>query len=173
VFMVIDPSWGGGDFVAGIVIVQYGTDLFAPAVVYSNEDKTVTQPMIVSTVEKYDVTAMKIEGTKMTASYGQDIDKKLREKGLRVNMTINTSHFTGVGKHDRIIAKAPDIRERIIFLEDGNRDKVYAQFMQNLYSFTYSEKSKKHDDAPDCCAMVIDYVDRGQMAKPVIVHRPW
>lgn len=173
IFMVVDPSWGGGDYVAAPVVAQYGEDLFVPAVVFCNEDKTITEPMIVGTVEKYHVTAMKIEGTKTTASYGEDIDDRLREKGIKINLTTNTSHFTGKGKLDRIIARAPDIRARMIFLQDGKRPKEYSQFMQNMFSFTYNGKGSKHDDAPDVCAMVIDFVDHGGMAKAESMISPF
>ena len=173
VFMVVDPSWGGGDYVAAVVAYQYGNDLIVPDVVFSNEDKTVTQPMIASMAEKHHVTAMKVEGTKMTASYGQDIDNRLREKGIKINMQINTSHFTGTGKRDRIIASAPDIRERMVFLQDGRRSKQYAQFMQNMFSFTFTGKAAKHDDAPDVCAMTIDFVTRGVSVKAEAIQRLW
>ena len=172
VFMVVDPSWGGGDFVAAPVIYQYGNDLFMPDVVFSNADKTVTVPMICAAIEKHHVSAVKVEGTKMTASYGEEVDKRLREKNLRVNMTINTSHFTGTGKRDRIIAAAPDIRERVVFLPEGKRKKHYAQFMQNVLSFTFNGKMK-HDDAPDSLAMVIDYVTRSVMGKAEVFSRPF
>lgn len=171
-FMVVDPSWGGGDYVAAVIVQQYGNDLFIPAVVFSNEDKTVTQPMICGAVKKWNVTAMKIEGTKMTASYGQDIDKRLREDGVRVNIQINTSHFTGTGKRDRIIANAPDIRERMVFLQDGIRPKEYSQFMQQMYSFTFNGKVK-HDDAPDVCAMCIDFVTTGIVGRAEVFRRPF
>lgn len=173
VFVVVDPSWGGGDFTAAVTVVQYGNDLFIPAVVFSNEDKTITQPMIAAMAEKYNATAMKIEGTKTTASYGEDIDKRLRERGVKLNITINTSHFTGTGKRDRIIARAPDIRERMIFLADGNRPKEYSQFMQNMYSFTFNGKAAKHDDAPDVCAMVIDFISTAALGKAEIMRRPF
>ncbi|MBR3586834.1 MAG: hypothetical protein IKO00_12480 [Oscillospiraceae bacterium] len=171
-FIIVDPSWGGGDYVAAITVQQYGNDLLIPAVVFSNEDKTVTQPMIVAMAEKYKATAMKVEGTKMTASYGEDIDHRLREKGIRINIAINTSHFTGTGKRDRIIARAPDIRERMLFLGEGYRPKEYSQFMQNVYSFTFNGKMK-HDDAPDVLAMGIDYVTVGTVAKAEVMQRPW
>lgn len=173
VFMIVDPSWGGGDYVAAVVVNQYDHDLIVPAVVFSNEDKTVTQPMIVAAVKKYNVTAMKVEGTKMTASYGEDIDKALRKAGIKINMQINTSHFTGTGKRDRIIAAAPDVRERMVFLMDGKRTKEYAQFMQQVFAFTFTGKGAKHDDAPDCLAMTIDFVTRGTMGKAEIVSRPF
>jgi len=173
VFIVVDPSWGGGDYVAAPVVEQYGEDLYVPAVVFSNEDKAITQPMIVAMAEKYHVTAMKVEGTKMTASYGEDIDKRLKERGMKINMTINTSHFTGTGKRDRIIARAPDIRERMIFLQEGNRPKEYSQFMQNMFSFTFTGKSAKHDDAPDVCAMVIDFTSYGGNVKAEVMRSPF
>lgn len=172
VFMAVDPAWGGGDFVAAPVVHQYGDDLYIKDVVYDNGEKNVTQPLIVKAVRDYGIQAVKIEGTKMTASYGEDIDKKLREEGIRVNMQINTSHFTGTGKRQRIFDKAPEIRERMVFLQDGKRSKAYQQFMTNLFSFTITGKQAKNDDAADSCAMVIDMAVLGNN-KAVVFHRPF
>lgn len=171
IFVIVDPSWGGGDFLATVAIVQYGVDLYVPGVLFCNEDKKVTQPMLCGFVKRFNASAMKIEATKTTASYGEDVDKMLRKDGYKINMTLNTSHFTGTGKRDRIIACAPDIRERMIFLQDGCRPKEYQKFMQNLYSFTF-DGTVKHDDAPDVCAMVIDYVDRGVSFKAEVMKSP-
>ena len=173
VFMAVDPAWGGGDYVAAPVCVQYGNDLYVVDVVYSNFEKTITQPDIVSKVVKYGVTAMKVEGTKMTAAYGEDIDKALRKIGKRINMTINTSHFTGNGKRQRIFDKAPDIREHMIFLADGIRSKEYSQFMQSIFSFTVTGKAAKHDDAADSCAMAVDFAFFGNNARVELMRRPF
>lgn len=161
VFLVCDPSWGGGDNLAAVIVDQYGDDLFVPEVIFSNEDKTVTQPMIVSAIERHGVTAAKIEGTKTTSSYGEDIDKALRAKNIRINLQINTSHWTTQSKRDRIIAAAPDIRTHMVFLQEGKRSKEYSQFMQNMYAFTFLMKKNAHDDAPDVCAMTIDFSFHG------------
>lgn len=161
VFLVCDPSWGGGDNLAAVIVDQYGDDLFVPEVIFSNEDKTVTQPMIVSAIERHGVTAAKIEGTKTTSSYGEDIDKALRAKNIRINLQINTSHWTTQSKRDRIIAAAPDIRTHMVFLQEGKRPKEYSQFMQNMYAFTFLMKKNAHDDAPDVCAMTIDFSFHG------------
>ncbi len=172
IFMAVDPSWGGGDYVSAPVFYQYDEDFYLSDVVYSNEEKTFTQPMIVNAVLKNNVAAMKVEGTKMTASYGEDIDTALKEKGHRVNMTINVSHFTGKGKRIRIFDKAPDIRDHVVFLADGHRNKMYSQFMQSLYSFTVTGKAAKHDDAADSLAMAMDYAYTGNM-KVEVFARPW
>lgn len=173
VFMVIDPSWGGGDYTAAPVVYQYGQELYVPEVVFSSADKTITQALIVGAVERHKVTAMKIEGTKTTSGYGEELDSKLKNKGIAVNMTINTSHYTGNGKRDRIFGRAPDIRSHMIFLSEGQRAKEYTQFMQNIFSFTFTGKSAKHDDAPDVCAMVMDYVYFGGVAKAEVITRTW
>ena len=159
--LIADSAYGGGDYVAAAVVYQYGDDLYVPDVVYNNGDKTVTQPMIISAIERHGITSAKIEGTKTTAQYGQDIDEALRAKGIRINMQINTSHWTVQGKRDRIIAAAPDIRSHMVFLKEGLRSKEYAQFMQNVYAFTFIMKKNAHDDAPDCLSMVIDFIFRG------------
>ena len=172
VFMAIDPAWGGGDFCAAVVVYQYGTDLYVPDVIFDNGDKRVTQPEIVGAIKRHNVSAVKVEGTKMTASYGEDIDAELRKQGIRVNMQINTSHFTGTGKRQRIFDQSPEIKERMIFLSDGKRPKRYSLFMQNLFSFTVTGKEAKHDDAPDVCAMAIQFAFFG-MSKAEVIASPF
>jgi len=171
IFMAIDPAWGGGDFVAAPVCVQYGEDVYVVDVIYSHEDKSITQPLIVNAIKRYNVAAVKVEGTKMTSSYGEDIDKALRADGIRVNMRINTSHFTGNGKRQRIFDKAPDIREHMLFLSEGHRTKEYSQFMHSVFSFTVTGKQAKHDDAADSLAMAIDFAIFGQSNKVQVLKR--
>ena len=172
IFMAVDPAWGGGDFVAAPVCYQYGDDIYVADVVYDNGDKSVTQPLIVAAVKKHSVAAIKVEGTKMTAAYGEDINKALRADGIRVNMQINTSHFTGNGKRQRIFDKAPEIRERMLFLSDGNRPKYYQLFMTSVFSFTITGKASQHDDACDSLAMAIDFAFRGDTSVTVF-KRPF
>ena len=171
-FMVVDPAWGGGDFVAAPIIYQYGEDLYMVDVIYDNSAKDITQPLIVAAVKKYGINAMKVEGTKMTASYGEDIDKKLRQDGIRINIQINTKHFTGDGKRQRILDKASEIRDRFVFLTKEKRPKPYDMFMSNVYSFTGIGKQAKHDDAADSLAMACQFAFSGRV-KAEIFKRFW
>ena len=172
IFMAVDPAWGGGDFVAGPVIYQYGDDLYVADVVYNNGDKQVTQPEIVELIKKHDVQAVYIEATKTTSSYTQEVDNRLKKENLRVNVQSSTKHYTGTGKEQRIFDKAPEIREHMLFLSAGNRSKAYEQFMQNVYSFTFSKKNK-HDDAPDSLAMAMSFALFGGSTKAEVFKRPW
>lgn len=154
IFMVVDPAWGGGDFVAATVNYQYGDDIFLADVVYNNGDKSVTQLEVAEKAIRNNVSALYVEGTKMTASYGEGVDEILRKKDYHCNLQTTYKHFTGTGKEQRIFDKAPDIRERMVFL--SKRSREYELFMQNVFSFTMNGKNK-HDDAPDSLAMTIFY----------------
>ena len=171
VFMAVDPAYGGGDFTAGPVICQYGDDLYVVDVVYDNGDKRVTQPLIMKKVQDHGVQALFIEATRMTASYVQELDKALKDKGLRINIQSTTKHWTGTGKEQRIFDKAPDIRERMIFLYSGMRSKEYELFMQNVYSFSIAKKNQ-HDDAADSLCIALSMAIFGGN-KVEIVKRPF
>ena len=156
IFMYVDPAFGGGDFVAAPVCFQYGDDIFVHDVVYSNENKKITQPMLVSKIENYGVQAMQIEANKSTESYKEEVEKLLRDKGIRINLTSKPAPPT-TAKNQRIYDKAPDIRDMMVFREQGKRSKEYSMFMQNVFSFKLVGKNK-HDDAPDSLAGAITMV---------------
>ena len=170
VFIGLDPAYGGGDFTAGPVVCQYGDDLYIVDVIYDNGDKRVTQPLVVGKVKKHNVQALFIEATKMTQGYVQEIDSALKSDGIRVNVQSTTKHFTGTGKEQRIFDKAPDIRERMIFLESGKRSKEYEMFMQNLFSFSIGKKNQ-HDDAPDSLVITLSMAIFGGANKAEIMKR--
>ena len=163
VFMAVDPAFGGGDFVAAPVCVQYGEDVYVHDVVYSSEDKRITLPLIAGAAERNGVKALHVEATKALQSYVDEMRDELRKQGVNCTVTSKAAP-TNVSKEKRIYDKAPDIRERMIFREDGHRDKAYSLFMQNVYSFKVTGKNK-HDDAPDSLAMAADmaFASRGRV----------
>lgn len=155
VYMTVDPAWGGGDYVAAPVIVQYGKDLYVVDAVFNNGDKRITQPKLVAMAMKHNVGIMYIEGTRVTSSYAEGVSEQLEKKNYRLNLQTTTKHWaSGGGKAQRIFNVAPDIKERMIFLEKNKRSQEYQQFMMNLFTFTIEGKVK-HDDAPDSLAMAV------------------
>lgn len=171
VFMTVDPAWGGGDYVAAPCIVQYGYDLYVVDVVFNNGDKKITQPRIVSTAIKNNVGIMYIEGTRVTSSYADGVSELFNKKGYRINLQTTTKHWGGGGgKAQRIYNVAPDIKERMIFLDEGKRSKEYQAFMMNVFAFTIEGKVK-HDDAPDSLAMAVQMDNN--FVKAEIFKRPF
>lgn len=156
IFMAVDPAFGGGDFVAAPVCFQYGQDVYVHDVVYNNEDKKVTQPLLAKAIEDYGVKAAQFEATKATEAYKEGVEQILRERGVKVTLTSKSAPTTE-SKMQRIFDHAPDIREMMIFRESGRRSKEYEMFMQNVLSYKLLGKNK-HDDAPDSLAMAADMV---------------
>lgn len=171
IFAACDPSWGGGDYTAMPVCYKYGNDIYVADVVYDNGDKRVTQRLVADKVAEHNVAALQIEATKTTEEYAEGVDRLLRDSGRKINLTTKTAARTVGGKQQRIFDKAPDIRERMIFLENGKRSKPYQLFMQNVFSFKVIGKNK-NDDAPDSLCMAIE-MDASTGARAVIIDRLW
>ena len=156
IFMAVDPAFGGGDFVAVPICYQYEDGrVFVHDVVYSDADKKITQPLIVSKIIFHKVQAADFEITKSTAAYKEVIEEALKEKGYKINITSHSAP-TNVAKEIRIRDKAPEIRE-MYYIESGKRSKEYELFMQNVFSFSITGKNK-HDDAPDSLAQAVDMI---------------
>ncbi len=171
IFAACDPAWGAGDYVAMPVCYKYGNDLYVADVVYDNGDKRVTQPLVAKKVIDHNVAALQIEANKTTEEYAEGVDKILRDSGKKINLTTKTASRTVGGKQQRIFDKAPDIRERMIFLENGKRSKDYQLFMQNVFSFKVIGKNK-NDDAPDSLCMAIE-MDASTGVRTQIIDRLW
>lgn len=170
VFVVCDPSWGGGDYVAAVCCYQYGEEIFIPEVVYDNGDKMVTEPMLCDMAVRHQASAMFIEGTRVTGTYAEEVDNRLKGMGYRLSMQRTTKHWSSQsGKTQRIFDRAPEIKQRMVFLDEQHRTKSYQRFMQNVFSFTFEGKNK-HDDAPDVLAMTLVMV-QGRMNRARAVRR--
>lgn len=171
IVMVVDPSWGGGDYVSAPCLYQYGEDLYLHDMVFSNKDKFVTEPMIVECAVRNNVQAMYVEGTRVTGTYAEELDKRFRELGYRLNLQRTTKHWASQsGKSQRIYDKAPEIISRVVFRDSKHRDKQYQQAMQQMFSFTVEGKIK-HDDFPDSLAMAMVMVAGRLYAKARAVRR--
>lgn len=170
IFMAVDPAFGGGDYVASPICVQYGDDIYVPDVVFDNHDKKVTQPLIADKVIRHSVHTMRIEANKSTEAYKEGVEEQLKKRNTKINITTKAAP-SNASKAQRIFDKAPDIRERMIFLESGKRSKEYELFMQNVFSYKIVGKNK-HDDAPDSLSMAMDMV-HNPFRKVEAIKRPF
>ena len=161
-FMAVDPAFGGGDFTAAPVCYQYGDDVYIVDVVYTDGDKRESTPALASAIVKNSVTTLQIEANKMTEGYAEELQRFLRDEGIRCTVTTKPAP-NNTSKEQRIFDHAPEIRESFLFLESGQRSKAYQLFLDNVFSFTIlGRRSNKHDDAPDSLAMAASMVFRYQ-----------
>lgn len=156
IYMAVDPAFGGGDFVSSPVGVQYGEDIYIPDVVFDNRDKQFTQPALARLAIRNAVKRMQIEANKSTEAYKEGGQTEVKKQGERITITSKAAPPT-TSKMTRIFDKAPDIRERCIFLEPKYRNKEYNLFMQNVFSYKITGRNK-NDDAPDSLAMLLDMI---------------
>lgn len=156
IYMAVDPAFGGGDFVSSPVGVQYGEDIYIPDVVFDNRDKQFTQPALARLAVRNSVKRMQIEANKSTEAYKEGVQTEVKKQGERITITSKAAPPT-TSKMTRIFDKAPDIRERCIFLEPKYRNKEYNMFMQNVFSYKITGRNK-NDDAPDSLAMLLDMI---------------
>ena len=161
VFIAVDPAWGGGDYVAAPLCYQFKEEVYVADVVYTNLDKSKSQPMLAKMAMDGGCTRMYIEGTKTTASYGEGVLEILKKNNYPINLKTSFKNAMGgasIGKNkqERIYQSAPDIKQHFVFLAEGKRSKAYQMFMQNVFSFKVVGKNK-NDDAPDSLQMALTF----------------
>lgn len=170
IFMAVDPAFGGGDFVSAPICYQYADgSVYVHDVVYNDGDKRITQPLIVKKIMEHSVQAAQFEANKSTASYKEEVEQELKNRGYRLNITTKPAP-NNVAKEIRIRDKAPEIRE-FYFIEEGKRHKEYSMFMQNVFSFKLVGKNK-NDDSVDSLAQAVDMIATGNMTASIF-RRPY
>lgn len=170
-FTTVDPAFGGGDFVAGPLCKAYGDKVYVVDVIYTNEDKTISQPTIARKARDNEITTLRVEANKTLESYVEGIEEELSKLNYRCNVEM-VSAPTLVAKNIRIYEKKSDIINHFVFLESGKRSKEYEQFMQNVFSFKANGKNK-HDDAPDSLAMASNMYQEILIPTVEIFDRPF
>lgn len=167
-----DVALGGLDFLACAVAYIYENgSVYIHDVVFDNSEKDITQPQVVEAIVNNNVGSAFFESNAGGEGYKDDIERKLKEKGIRINMT---SKYAPINKRkeQRIWDKAPSIRS-YYFRDVGSRSPEYRKFMTNLYSFTMNG-SNKHDDAPDCLATLAMFIEgTWAMATVDVIDNPF
>ena len=166
---VVDTAWGGGDSLAMPVAYVYGQDVYIADVVFNNGDKTVTRPLVIGKLKQHHPHMVRWESNNGGDEYGGIVDEKLRQDGVRINMSYKKAP-TNQSKLSRIIQYAPDIK-RFYFLDEKHRDSEYERFMREITLFTVSGKNP-HDDAPDAVAMLVDFLSAG-VKMVTVMPRPF
>ena len=170
VFSYVDPAFGGGDYAAAAIAVQYEDgSVYIHDVVYDNGDKAVTIPLIVNAFIRNNVGSACFEGTRSTAEYKEKVDEELRKRDFRVNIMLKAAS-TRMRKEERIFDKSPEIRE-FYFRDTAHRSQEYAAFMRSLHAFTITGRNR-NDDAADALAGLCDMIRRSA-CKARIIDRPF
>lgn len=174
-----DCALGGEDFLAFPVVYFFEMDNgeiegYVEDVVYDNSEKHITQPQVVSKIKKHKVRNCHFESNQGGEGYKDDIERLVKEdKEYKEPLNITSSWApSDKSKIQRIWDNAQDIR-MLHFKEPMSQDKQYRMFMQNVYSFSTIQSKRKHDDAPDSLAGLIEFDKHGSgVTKARIISSP-
>ena len=147
-----DVAWGGGDYLSMPICYCFGDACYVHDVVFSNLDKTVTQPLVIAALKKHLPHVVQFEANNGGSEYCSTIDDNLRKDNIRLNLTSRKAP-SNMNKIARIVQVAPEIK-RMYFISHDHAPEQYREFMRWLCTFTIVGKNE-HDDAPDSLAMVV------------------
>lgn len=152
-----DVALGGGDYLSFPVVYCFedGT-MYMEDVVFDNSEKHITQPQVMSKIINHNLSSAHFEANQGGEGYKDDIKRLLIEQGRKdINISSDWAPST-MRKEQRIWDRAEAIRE-IYFKDPQHRHKQYQAFMNNLFSFTMVHNKRKHEDAADSLAGLIDF----------------
>lgn len=148
---VLDIAWGGGDSTCMPMGYVFGDRCYIHDVVHNKGDKTVTQPLVVGRLMQHLPHITVGEANAGGEEYMESIDRRLREQGVRINVTSRKTPSTQA-KLSRIIQMSPEIK-KFYYIDFANRSQEYNTFMGELNTFVTNGKNP-NDDAPDALAML-------------------
>lgn len=150
-----DVAFGGGDSLAMPICYLYGDSAYIVDVVFDKNSKEITEPRVVGKIMHHGCKMGRFEANNGGDFYSADIDKALKEKGYRCNISSKKASSTA-SKTARIEQYAPDIRN-LYFLESRLQPEEYRRFMNETTAFSFTGKNT-HDDAPDSLAGLCAYL---------------
>ena len=166
-----DVSHGGADYFSMPIGYVYGNEVYIEDILFKNKfgGDDYIRPLVRDMIMKHNVTRFGIEKNNGGDFFSTLIDKDLKEKQYRCNITTHNAP-PNKSKLDRILACQNDIKG--IASERGTYklyfkasdvikgDVQYQEAMRQLYSWNQnkSAQNKQHDDFPDSLAGLITNV---------------
>lgn len=153
IFAFCDVAFGGGDSLSMPIAYKYGNDLFIHSVIFSRKDKSVTVPIVSYALMQNKVRKVRFEANVGGQSYADEVSAKIKEIGYACNVTSKRAPNT-MSKLSKIEQFQQNIRE-IHFRRDKSRGREYDLFINELQTFSFTQKNL-HDDAADSLAGLCD-----------------
>ena len=171
ILSVCDTKDRGTDYCVMPIAYQYGQDYYIEDVVCDNSNPEVVEPRLVEKCVKHKVQMSRFESNSAGGRVAKIVQDAIKAKG---GVTKITTKYTTANKETKIIMASPYIKEHFLFKDDSvtKDNKEYRRFMGMLCSYTMAGKNK-HDDVPDSCAMLSDFVQSFSYSQVEVLKRPW
>jgi hypothetical protein len=144
----------------------YGTAVYIVDVVYINDLKTVTKPLVVGRIKNNNIEKIIFEANNGGDEYCDYVKEDLRDLGYRLDIRSQkapgnkskTARIQSVT--DEVLGISPEYQ--LYFLDKENRKSkpMYERFMKDLLKYNTSAKfvGRQKDDCADSIAMLISNV---------------
>lgn len=156
-----DVAFGGGDFLSMPVVYQYGEDYYLADVVFNNNDKTKTQPLVCEVLRRNGCYEATFESNAGGDQYADDIGRLSKESGysIKINKLRSTQLDKGKNAKLRLIIRfSPEI-QKLKVRKVADRSKEYKEFLKNVTTFNQNGNNA-HDDAPDSLARLFKMLEK-------------
>lgn len=157
-----DVAWGGDDHLSMPIVDEYKNgDCPLIKWLFIKGEKEVTIPLVVQYIMDYHITYICFEANNGGDMYADEVNRRLKEKGIKDCYVTSQKAPTNKSKTDRILAqqgfiKGVDSSEYRLIIPTRESIKGDSQFNEALnetFKFNQSTaknvRRKQHDDAPD------------------------
>lgn len=171
IISVCDTKDRGTDYCVMPIAYQYGQDYYIEDVVCDNGNPEVVEPRLVQKCVKHKVQMSRFESNSAGGRAAKSVQDEIKRQG---GITKITTKYTTQNKETKIIMASPFVKEHFLFKDDSvtANDKEYRRFMNFLCAYTMTGKNK-HDDVPDACSMLSDFVQTFAQSRVEVMARPW
>ena len=169
IIAVCDSKNLGKDYVASIIGYCYNDLVYVEDVVFNPGLPEITRPLVANKWLEHKVVRADVEMNNGGNYYAEDLNKLI--KAGNGDTSIRT-FFSGNNKNVKIITYSDFAKKHFVFKHKScySKNSEYAEFMKNLLTWTQTGNNK-HDDAPDCLAMMAQLVQEMSGKSVKIVDR--
>lgn len=171
ILSVCDTKDKGTDYCVMPVVYQYGNDFYAEEVICDNSNPEVVEARLVAALVKHRVQMSQFESNSAGGKVAEKVQGKVKKAG---GITKITTKYTTQNKETKIIVNSPWVKEHVLFKDNSvvKGNKEYRKMLNFLCGYTMAGKNK-HDDVPDCMAMLAEFVQSLESNKITIFKRPF
>lgn len=169
IWATCDTKDKGSDFVSMPIAYQYGEDFYIEDVVFTDStDYDLVDNELASKLIEHKVNVCRFESNNAGGRVASDVQKILDERKARISLQ---TKFTRTNKETKILTNSDWIMKHCLFKDDSKMTKQYKDFYTQLITYTAKGKNP-HDDSPDSCAMLSEFVASGISAPAEIMRSP-
>ncbi len=171
ILSVCDTKDRGTDYCVMPIAYQYGNDFYIEDVVCDNSNPEIVEARLVSKLLCNKVQMSQFESNSAGGKVAEKVQKEVKSNGGKTKIT---TKYTTSNKETRIIVNSPFAKEHFLFKDNSTikTDKEYKLFLNQLCSYTMAGRNK-HDDVPDSCSQLVEFIQSLEGSKIEVFQRPY